>query len=147
MELKERILNDIKEAMKQKEDFKRDSLRTLNAALKQIEIDERIKLDDERICKIIVSEIKKRQDASELYVKAGREDLAHKEQKEIELFQAYLPEPLSDEELRESLKRIIESLGVSSLKDQGLVMKEAKKELGFKVEGKRLNLMLKELLK
>lgn len=58
MTLKEQILNDIKEAMKQKDDFKRDSLRTLNAAFKQIEVDERIELDNERIYKIIASEIK-----------------------------------------------------------------------------------------
>ncbi len=61
MTLKEQILNDIKEAMKQKDDFKRDSLRTLNAAFKQIEVDERIELDNERIYKIIASEIKKTQ--------------------------------------------------------------------------------------
>ncbi|EAK7964622.1 TPA: GatB/YqeY domain-containing protein [Campylobacter jejuni] len=146
MILKEQILNDIKEAMKQKDDFKRDSLRTLNAAFKQIEVDERIELDNERIYKIIVSEIKKRKDAIELYLKANREDLAQKEQNEISLFEIYLPKQLSDEELTLALKQLIEELGVSSLKEQGLVMKEAKIKLGASVDGKRLNLALKELL-
>lgn len=146
MTLKEQILNDIKEAMKQKDDFKRDSLRTLNAAFKQIEVDERIELDNERIYKIIVSEIKKRKDAIELYLKANREDLAQKEQNEISLFEIYLPKQLSDEELTLALKQLIEELGVSSLKEQGLVMKEAKIKLGASVDGKRLNLALKELL-
>lgn len=146
MTLKEQILNDIKEAMKQKDDFKRDTLRTLNAAFKQVEVDERIELDDERILKIITSEIKKRKDAIELYSKGGREDLAQKEQKEIALFESYLPQQLSDEELQTALKELIANLGVSSLKDQGLVMKEAKTKFGARVDGKRLNVTLRELL-
>ncbi|EIR7076833.1 GatB/YqeY domain-containing protein [Campylobacter coli] len=146
MNLKEHILNDIKEAMKQKDDFKRDTLRTLNAAFKQVEVDERIELSDERILKIIASEIKKRKDAIELYSKGGREDLAQKEQKEIALFESYLPQQLSDEELQAALKEMIANLGVSSLKDQGLVMKEAKAKFGARVDGKRLNVTLRELL-
>ncbi|EFS3142970.1 GatB/YqeY domain-containing protein [Campylobacter coli] len=146
MTLKEQILNDIKEAMKQKDDFKRDTLRMLNAAFKQVEVDERIELDDERILKIITSEIKKRKDAIELYSKGGREDLAQKEQEEITLFESYLPQQLSDEELQMALKELITNLGVSSLKDQGLVMKEAKAKFGARVDGKRLNVTLRELL-
>ncbi len=146
MTLKEQILNDIKEAMKQKDDFKRDTLRTLNAAFKQVEVDERIELDDERILKIITSEIKKRKDAIELYSKGRREDLAQKEQEEITLFESYLPQQLSDEELQTALKELIANLGVSSLKDQGLVMKEAKAKFGARVDGKRLNVTLRELL-
>ncbi|EKE4934144.1 GatB/YqeY domain-containing protein [Campylobacter coli] len=146
MNLKEQILNDIKEAMRQKDDFKRDTLRTLNAAFKQVEADERIELSDERILKIIASEIKKRKDAIELYSKGGREDLAQKEQKEIALFESYLPQQLSDEELQAALKEMIANLGVSSLKDQGLVMKEAKAKFGARVDGKRLNVTLRELL-
>ncbi|EJJ0111440.1 GatB/YqeY domain-containing protein [Campylobacter coli] len=146
MNLKEQILNDIKEAMKQKDDFKRDTLRTLNAAFKQVEVDERIELSDERILKIIASEIKKRKDAIELYSKGGREDLAQKEQKEIALFESYLPQQLSDEELQAALKEMIANLGVSSLKDQGLVIKEAKAKFGARVDGKRLNVTLRELL-
>ncbi|EDC2841253.1 GatB/YqeY domain-containing protein [Campylobacter coli] len=146
MNLKEQILNDIKEAMKQKDDFKRDTLRTLNAAFKQVEVDKRIELSDERILKIIASEIKKRKDAIELYSKGGREDLAQKEQKEIALFESYLPQQLSDEELQAALKEMIANLGVSSLKDQGLVMKEAKAKFGARVDGKRLNVTLRELL-
>ncbi|EAH8149091.1 GatB/YqeY domain-containing protein [Campylobacter jejuni] len=146
MTLKEQILNNIKEAMKHKDDFKRDTLRTLNAAFKQVEVDERIELDDERILNIITSEIKKRKDAIELYSKGGREDLAQKEQEEITLFESYLPQQLSDEELQTALKELIANLGVSSLKDQGLVMKEAKAKFGARVDGKRLNVTLRELL-
>lgn len=146
MTLKEQILSDIKEAMKQKDNFKRDSLRNLNASFKQIEVDERIELDNERIYKVITSEIKKRKDAIELYLKGGREDLAKKEQDEIILFQSYLPEQFSDEELILALKNLITELGVTSLKDQALVMKKAKVELGARADGKRINLMLRNLL-
>lgn len=144
--LKQQILNDIKEAMKQKNDFKRDCLRSLNAAFKQIEVDERIELDNERIYKIISSEIKKRKDASELYIKGGREDLAQKEQNEIKLFETYLPKQLSDEELGTALKTLLEELNIHSLKEQGKAMKEAKAKFGSKVDGKRLNETLRKFL-
>ncbi|MBZ7941715.1 GatB/YqeY domain-containing protein [Campylobacter molothri] len=146
MTLKEQILNDIKEAMKQKNDFKRDVLRTLNAALKQVEIDQRIILDDEKIFKIIIGEIKKRKDAADIYIEGKREDLAQKENDEIAILEIYLPKQLSDEELKSSLKKIIEKLGVNSLKEQGLVMKEAKEEFGARVDGKRLNEALRAIL-
>lgn len=144
--LKQQILNDIKEAMKQKNDFKRDCLRSLNAAFKQIEVDERIELDNERIYKIISSEIKKRKDASELYIKGRREDLAQKEQNEIKLFETYLPKQLSDEELGTALKTLLEELNIHSLKEQGKAMKEAKAKFGSKVDGKRLNETLRKFL-
>ena len=146
MSVKEQITSDIKDAMKQKDDFKRDSLRNLNAAFKQVEVDERIVLDDERAFRIIASEIKKRKDAVELYLKGGREDLAKKEKDEILLFESYLPKQLSDDELLTALKALLKELNVSSLKEQGLVMKEAKAKFGASVDGKRLNLALKSLL-
>lgn len=146
MNLKEQILNDIKEAMKNKDDFRRDTLRTLNAAFKQVEVDERIELDDERALKIILSEIKKREDAVKLYQQGGREDLAQKEQDEISLFQGYLPKQLSDEELDLALKALLEELNIHSLKEQGRAMKEAKERFGASVNGKRLNEALRKFL-
>ncbi|MCH5336136.1 MAG: GatB/YqeY domain-containing protein [Campylobacter sp.] len=146
MNLKEQILNDIKEAMKNKDEFKRDTLRTLNAAFKQVEVDERIMLDDERVLKIIASEIKKRTDALSLYKQGGREDLAQKEQQEITLFESYLPKQLSDEELESALKALLEELNIHSLKEQGRAMKEAKAKFGASVNGKRLNEALRKFL-
>lgn len=146
MKVKEKILNDIKEAMKQKDEFTRDSLRNLNAAFKQVEIDERIELDDERAFKILASEIKKRKEAATLYTQGKREDLAQKELKELKLFESYLPKQLSDEELKSELINLIKELGIHSLKEQGLAMKEAKLRFGVSVDGKRLNEMLKSVL-
>lgn len=142
MSIREQILADIKEAMKAKDEFKRDTLRTLNAALKQVEVDQRIEMIDEVVLPLLQKEIKKRADSVELYLKGAREDLAKKEQSEIELIKAYLPAQLSDEELKEKIKSIIEKVG----KNLGAVMKMAKDEIGASAEAKRISMIAKELL-
>ena len=142
MSTREQILADIKEAMKAKDEFKRDTLRTLNAALKQVEVDQRIEMTDEVVLPLLQKEIKKRADSVELYLKGAREDLAKKEQSEIELIKAYLPAQLSDDELKEKIKSIIEKVG----KNLGAVMKMAKDEIGASAEAKRISMIAKELL-
>lgn len=142
MSIREQILADIKEAMKAKDEFKRDTLRTLNAALKQVEVDQRIEMTDEVVLPLLQKEIKKRADSVELYIKGAREDLAKKEQGEIELIKAYLPVQLSDKELKEKIKKIIERVG----KNLGAVMKIAKDEIGASAEAKRISMIAKELL-
>ena len=142
MSIREQILADIKEAMKAKDEFKRDTLRTLNAALKQVEVDQRIEMTDEVVLPLLQKEIKKRADSVELYIKGAREDLAKKEQGEIEFIKAYLPAQLSDEELKEKIKKIIERAG----KNLGAVMKIAKDEIGASAEAKRISMIAKELL-
>ena len=142
MSIREQILADIKEAMKAKDEFKRDTLRTLNAALKQVEVDQRIEMTDEVVLPLLQKEIKKRADSVELYLKGAREDLAKKEQSEIELIKAYLPAQLSDDELKEKIKSIIEKVG----KNLGAVMKIAKDEIGASAEAKRISIIAKELL-
>ena len=142
MSIREQILADIKEAMKAKDEFKRDTLRTLNAALKQVEVDQRIEMTDEVVLPLLQKEIKKRADSVELYLKGAREDLAKKEQNEIELIKAYLPAQLSDDELKEKIKSIVEKVG----KNLGAVMKMAKDEIGASAEAKRISMIAKELL-
>ena len=142
MSIREQILADIKEAMKAKDEFKRDTLRTLNAALKQVEVDQRIEMTDEVVLPLLQKEIKKRADSVELYLKGAREDLAKKEQSEIELIKAYLPAQLSDDELKDKIKSIIEKVG----KNLGAVMKMAKDEIGASAEAKRISIIAKELL-
>ena len=142
MSIREQILADIKEAMKAKDEFKRDTLRTLNAALKQVEVDQRIEMTDEVVLPLLQKEIKKRADSVELYLKGAREDLAKKEQSEIKLIKAYLPAQLSDDELKEKIKSIIEKVG----KNLGAVMKMAKDEIGASAEAKRISMIAKDLL-
>ena len=146
MSLKEQINNDIKEAMKARDNLKRDALRLLSSAFKQIEVDERKELSDDDVIRIIQKQIKQRNDAISQYTDAGRLELAAKEQSEIEYYEPYLPKQLSDEELTEALKNIISQTGATSLKEIGKVMGVASKELSGKVDGKRINECAKTLL-
>ena len=146
MSIREQILADIKEAMKSKNEFVRDTLRTINAALKQVEVDERIEMTDEVVLPLLQKETKKRQDSVELYLKGGREDLANKERSEIDIIVKYLPKQLSDNELEEKIKQIIASVGASSIKELGAVMKAAKEQIGASADAKRISEVVKRLL-
>ena len=144
--IRAQINQEIKEAMKAKDSAKRDALRMLSSAFKQIEVDERKTLSDEDILKIIQKQVKQRQDALEQYKEAGREDLVAKEQAEIDYFMVYLPKQLSPKELEAEVKAIIAEVGASSMKDMGKVMGAASKALQGKTNGKAINEMVKKLL-
>ena len=146
MSLKEQINTEIKEAMKAKENAKRDALRLLSSAFKQIEVDERRELSDEDVIKIIQKQIKQRNDSITQYQTAGRDDLIEKELSEIAFYEPYLPKQLGDEELSSAIKAIISQVGAESMKDIGKVMGIASKELAGKVDGKRINECAKALL-
>ena len=146
MSLRDKISEDVKEAMKAKDAKKRDALRLLMSAFKQIEVDERKELSDEDIIKIIQQQIKRRDDAAEQYKNAGREELMQNELDEIAYYQTYLPAQLSDDELTLALKEIIAKVGALSIKDIGKVMGAASKELSGKADGKRINECAKSLL-
>ncbi|MEA3372243.1 MAG: GatB/YqeY domain-containing protein [Campylobacterota bacterium] len=146
MSLKDQIKNDIKEAMKAKETEKRDALRLLASAMKQIEVDERIELDDDAVIKIIQKQIKQRNDAAAQYKDAGRDDLLEKELSEIAIYELYLPTQLDDAELEASVKAIIAAVGAESMKDMGKVMGAASTELAGKADGKRISSCVKQLL-
>lgn len=146
MSIKEQILTDIKTAMKEKHDFERDTLRTLNAALKQIEVDQRIEMTDEVALPILQKEIKKRNDSVTLYKQGGREDLAQKEQDEITIIARYLPAQLDDNELRSRIQTIVTELGASSIKDLGNVVKIAKDRIGASADAKRISEVAKAIL-
>jgi len=146
MSLKEQIKNEVKEAMKAKDTVRRDALRLLTSAFKQVEVDERIELDDDATLKIIQKQVKQRLDSLAQYKDAGRDDLAEKEQTEITIFEAYLPKQLSDDALTERIKEIIAKVGAESMKDIGKVMGMASKELNGIADGKRINICAKALL-
>ncbi len=146
MFLKERIQNEIKEAMKAKDTVRRDALRLLTSAFKQVEVDERIELDDTAALKIIQKQVKQRQDAASQYKDAGRDDLYDKEMAEIAIYESYLPKQLDDAELETRIKEIISKVGAESMKDIGKVMGMASKELNGIADGKRINECAKALL-
>ena len=146
MSLNAQIKNDIKDAMRAKEIVKRDTLRNIQAAIKQIEVDERRDVTDTDVETILMKYMKQREDAKTQFSDAGREDLVEKEDAEIAIVKAYLPEPMDDAELESVLKEIIASVGADSMKDMGKVMGGAKSAIGSRADGGRINVIVKKLL-
>ncbi|MDF1884364.1 GatB/YqeY domain-containing protein [Sulfurimonas sp. SAG-AH-194-C21] len=146
MLLRETINTAVKTAMKAKDTKKRDALRLLMSAFKQIEVDERKELSDDDVIKIIQQQVKRRNDAATAYRDAGREDLLAIELGEIAYYEVYLPAQMPDDELSAALKSIIQKVGASTMKDMGKVMGMASKELAGKADGKRINECVKTLL-
>ena len=116
------------------------------SAIKQIEVDERKELTDTDIEAIIVKQIKQRNDAIEQFRDGGREDLVEQNEKELKILRSYLPEPMSEDEVREILKEIVTETGAEGMKDMGKVMGAAKAKIGNRAEGKVINQIAKELL-
>ncbi|MAC83188.1 MAG: glutamyl-tRNA amidotransferase [Arcobacter sp.] len=146
MSLKQQLKDDVKIAMREKNIVKRDSIRSINTMIKQIEVDERIELTDEDIIKLIQKGIKQREEAISQYKAASRDDLVEKEAEQIEIFRLYLPVQASDEELEAGMKEIIAQVNAQSMKDMGKVMGTASKKFAGIADGKRINEMVKKLL-
>lgn len=144
--LKEKLLEDLKNAMKEKNDLRKNVVQMVRAAILQVEKDKQIQVIDEQIVEIIAKETKKRRDSIPDYEKSGREDLINQIKEEIKILEEYLPEQLSKEEIEEKLKQIIQELNVSTMKEIGLVMKTAKEKLGASADGKTINEIAKQLL-
>lgn len=144
--LKEKLQEDLKESMKSKDNFKRDVIRFLMSALKQIEVDERKVLSDEDIIKIIQKSLKQREDAISAFKEASRDDLVEKESAEAAILKSYLPEQLDDEALKAIIQKHIQSLGVTSIKEMGKIMGVVLTECAGVADGKRINAIAKELL-
>jgi len=146
MSINAQIKNDIKEAMRAKDVVKRDTLRNIQASVKQIEVDERRDVTDSDMEAILMKYLKQREDAKSQFASANREDLVAKEDAEIAIISSYLPEPMSDEELESALSEIIASVGANSMKDMGKVMGSAKATIGSRADGGRINAVVKRLL-
>jgi len=132
--------------MRAKEVVKRDTLRNIQASIKQIEVDERRDVTDADVEAIMMKYLKQREDAKTQFADAGRNDLVEKEDAEIAIVKAYLPEPMDDAELEAVLKEVIASVGAQSMKDMGKVMGAAKSAIGSRADGGRINVMVKKLL-
>jgi len=146
MSLNTQIKNDIKDAMREKDTVKRDTLRNIQASVKQIEVDERREVTDADLEAIMMKYLKQREDAKTQFSDAGRNDLVEKEDAEIAIIKTYLPEPMDDTELESVLKDVITSVGAESMKDMGKVMGAAKGAIGSRADGGRINMMVKKLL-
>lgn len=145
--VKEILKADLKAAMMAKDNFKRDTIRFLMAAIKQVEVDERIEMDDTGIYKLIQKSLKQRDDAAMQFKDAGRDDLYDKEIAEADILKVYMPKQLSEDELKVLINGVISDLGASSMKDMGGVMKEVSSKVGSSADGKTVSMLVKDLLK
>ena len=144
--LKEKLMEDLKEAMRSKNEIKKNTVQMVRAAILQIEKDKGIEVDDGKILEIIAKEVKSKKDALKDFEKAERQDLIDQTNQEIEVLQQYLPKQLSREEIKVELEKIIAEIGATTMKDMGAVMKEAKAQIGTAADGKSINEVVKELL-
>jgi uncharacterized protein YqeY len=122
MSLKERITEDMKNAMRAKDSERLGVIRMITSAIKQIEVDERIELDDARVLSVVEKMIKTRKESVAQFQAGNRPDLVEKENKEIAQLQVYLPAQLSDSELDALIAAAIAQTGAASIKDMGKVM-------------------------
>ena len=134
MSLKERITDDMKTAMRAKDSERLGTIRLLQSAMKQKEVDERIDLDDAAIVAIVDKMIKQRKDSIAAFEQAARQDLVDKEKAELAVLSAYLPERLSAQELTDAVLAIVKELGASGPGDMGKVMGAVKTRLAGKAD-------------
>ena len=146
MELKAWLQEAAKAALKSRDTLKLSTLRLLLAAVQNEEIRLRRELGAEEIQKVIVTLSKQRSEAIELYRKGGRDDLARKEEAELEILQAYLPQPLTEQQVQTMIRESIAELGATGVQDLGRVMKQVMPKVSGRSDGKRVNELARALL-
>jgi len=146
MRLEERLLEEMKQAMKSNDKLRLSTIRMIRSALKNKEIELRKKLEDEEAVKVIQAMVRKSEESVEQFQIGGRTDLVDKEKKEIEILKSFLPQPLSQEEILKIIDQSIQETQASSPKDIGKVMKSVMPKIGGKADGKLVNQLVKERL-
>jgi uncharacterized protein YqeY len=152
MPVKDKILGDIKDAMKARDQLRLDTLRMVKAKIQEKEVELRGKkgrdhvLEEEDILQVLTTAAKQRRDSIESFRSGGREELAVKEEQELAIIKEYLPQQLSDEDLQRLVKEAVEETGAESPKDMGKVMKAVMPKVKGQADGKRINAAVQALL-
>ena len=144
--LKERLMDDLKESMKNKDAIRKNTIQMVRAAILQIEKDKGIEVEEDKILERSSKEVKSKKDVLKDFERAERQDLIDQTNQEISVLQEYLPKQLSREEIKSELEKIIAEIGATSMKDMGTIMKEAKAKMGASAEGKIINEVAKEIM-
>ena len=144
--LKGQIQEDVKSAMRAREQKRLTALRLITAAIKQVEVDQRIEMDDAAILAVLDKMVKQRRDSLEQYQAAGRDDLAAQEQFELDLISSYLPEALSADELSALIKQAVADTGASSMRDMGAVMNKLREQVQGRADMKAVSNAVKTQL-
>jgi uncharacterized protein YqeY len=148
---REQLADDLKEAMRQQDERRKSTIRSVIAAMKQAETEldangERVRLDDDDILALIAKQAKQRQESITEFRKGGREDLVAEEEAELAILQAYLPQQMTQEEIEAEARQVIEEVGASDPRDIGKVMKPLMARLRGRADGKVVNQVVRELL-
>jgi uncharacterized protein YqeY len=146
MSLEERLVEEMKQAMKSNDKLRLSTIRLIRSALKNKEIELRKKLEDEDVVKVIQVMVRKGEESVEQFQAGGRVDLVEKEKKELDILKSFLPQPLGQEEILRIIDQSIQETQASSLKDIGKVMKSVMPKIGGKADGKLINQLVKERL-
>ncbi len=146
MSLEERLVEEMKQAMKSSDKLRLSTIRMIRSALKNKEIELRKKLEDDDIVKVVQVMVRKGEESVEQFQAGGRMDLVEKEKSEIEILKSFLPQPLGQEEILKIIDQSIQETQASSPKDIGKVMKSVIPKIGGKADGKLINQLVKERL-
>ena len=146
MSLKNQIDNDLKEAMRSRDKFRTQTLRSLKSAIRYAEIEVNTELDDQALLAVIAKQAKQRRDSIAEFKKGGRTDLVEKETAELTILENYLPAQMSEEEIREKVQTVIAELDVTNMKGMGQVMKRVMADLKDRADGKVVNQIVRQLL-
>jgi hypothetical protein len=146
MSLKDKLMEDMKTSMKNKDTIRKNVVTMVRAAVKQIEVDQRKDLTDEEILDIISKQVKEKRMVIEDFKRGSREDLVELTQKEIEILLQYLPEQLSEEELEQIVLDTMKEINASSLKDIGLIMKAVMPKVKGRTDGNIVNKIVRKVL-
>ncbi len=146
MSLKERLLQDMKDAMKAKDTVKKNTVQLIRSGVLQIEKDNKIELDDEGVLDVIAKELKKRRDSLPEFEKSGRTDLIENLNKEIDVLLGYLPEQLTEEEIQVIVEETIKEVQAESMKDMGKVMGAVTPKVKGRADNKIVSGYVKKLL-
>lgn len=145
-ELKQRITQDMKQAMRARDKQRLGTIRLILSELKRIEVDERIELDDERILVVMDKMLKQRRESIKQFLSANRQDLVDIEAAEVTVIQEYMPAALSEEEIGQLVKQAMDTIGATSMKDMGAVMAQLKPKLQGRADMAKVSQLIKQQL-
>ena len=146
MSLKDKLLQDLKEAMKEKDTVRKNTVQLVRSGILQIEKDKKIELDDEGVLDVISKELKKRRDSMLDYVKSGRQDLIDNLNKEIEVLLTYLPKQLTEDEIKVIVEEVVKETGAATMKDMGKVMANVTPKVKGRADNKIVSGLVKQML-
>jgi len=146
MTLKLTIQEDVKSAMRARDQKRLTALRLITSSIKQIEVDQRVDVDDQMVLTILNKMVKQRRESIDQFETHGRDDLAAQEKFEIELLSAYLPEALSDDEVAELIKQALVDTGATSIRDMGAVMNQLRGQVQGRADMKAVSTAVKAQL-